>query len=58
MDLKPDDIVFPNNDMVFFNEGSGNVKLSSNEMSILSVDVNNFKLDDASFDEDDPEAKN
>ena len=39
----------------FFNEDSGNVGFSSNEMGILNVDVNDIDLDDANFDEDDRE---
>ena len=46
---------FSNHDVVFVNEYSGNVIFSSDEMSILSVDLDRIILDDVNFDEDDPE---
>ena len=52
---KLDDAVFSNDDIVFFNKDSGNVTFSSDEMRILSVDLNNINLDEANFYEDDPE---
>ena len=39
-------VLFSNNDILFFDEGSGNVTFSSDEMGILSVDLNNINLDD------------
>ena len=39
----------------FFNENSGNVIFSSDEIGILSVDLNNINFDDYNFDEDDRE---
>ena len=39
-------VLFSNNDIIFFDEGSGNVTFSSDEMGILSVDLNNINLDD------------
>ena len=36
-----------------FNEGSGNVVFNCNGMGI--IDLNNFNLDDTSYDEDDPD---
>ena len=50
-----DNPVFGNNDIVFFDKDSDNVTFSSDEMGILSVDLNNINLDDVNFDEDDPE---
>ena len=34
---------------------SGNVRFSSDEMGILSIDLNKINFNDANFDEDDPE---
>ena len=39
---------------ILFNEVSGNVVFSCNEMSILNIDVTNINLDN-NFDEDDPD---
>ena len=33
----------------FFNEYSGNITFSGDEMGILSVDLDNMNLDDAKF---------
>ena len=41
--------------MMIFDENSGNVTFSSDEMGILSVVYNNINLGDVNFDEDDPE---
>ena len=46
---------FANNDIFFFDEDSGNVTFSSDEMGILCIDLNNVNVDDVNFDEDDPE---
>ena len=54
--IKKLDAIFSNDDIVFISEDSGNVTFSSNEMSILSTDLNDINLDDVNFDEDDPEA--
>ena len=40
----------------FFNEYSGNITFSGDEMGILSVDLDNMNLDDANFFKDDPKA--
>ena len=42
--------LFAEDDIVFFDEESGNVTFSSDEMGILSVDLNNINLDDVHFD--------
>ena len=39
----------------FFDEDSGNVIFSSDELGVLSIDLNNINLDDINFDEDDSE---
>ena len=40
--------------MLFVDEDSGTVTFSSDEMGILSVDLNNINLADVNFYEDDP----
>ena len=40
--------------ILYFNEDSGNVVFICNEMSILNIDINNINLDN-NFDEDDPD---
>ena len=40
--------------ILYFNEDSGNVMFSSNEMGILNIGLNNINLDN-NFDEDDPD---
>ena len=47
--------LYSDDDMLFFYENSGIVTFCFNEMGILSIDINNFKLDDTKYDEDDPE---
>ena len=54
--IKKFDVIFSNDDIIFISEDSGNVTFSSNEMGILSTDLNDINLDDVNFDEDDPEA--
>ena len=38
--------LFTDDDILFFDKDSGNVTLSSDEMGILSVNLNNFNLND------------
>ena len=45
--------LFIDDDKPFFDEDSGYVTFSSDEMGILSVDLNNINLDCANFYEDD-----
>ena len=40
--------------ILYFNEDSGNVVFSCNEKGILNIDLNNINLDN-NFDEDDPD---
>ena len=47
--------VFADNDILFFVEDSGNVSFLSDEMGILSVNLDNINLYDGNFYEDDPE---
>ena len=39
-----------------FNEDSGNVVFTCNGMSTLNIDLNNTSLDDTNYDEDNPDA--
>ena len=45
----------PNDGLLFFDEDSGDVEFCCNEMGILSVNINNIRLDN-NYDEDDPDA--
>ena len=47
--------LFLNDDILFFDEDSGNALFSSDEMHILRVDLNNINLHDVNFCEGDPE---
>ena len=47
--------LFSNDYMIFVNEGSNYFAFFSNEMDILSVDLNNINFNDVKFDENDPE---
>ena len=42
--------------VLYFNEDSGGVIFSCNEMGILSIDLNSINLDDTNYDGDDPES--
>ena len=42
-------------DIIFINEDFNNATIFINETSMLSVDLNNIKLDDVNFDDGDPE---
>ena len=48
-------LYFTNDDILFFDEDSGNATFPSYEMVILSVDLYNINFGDVKFDEDDPE---
>ena len=52
---KPHNALFADGDIIFFDGDSVNVTFSSDEIDILSVDLNNINLDDTSIDEDGPE---
>ena len=47
--------LFRDDDILFFDKVSGNVTFSSDEMVILSVNLNNINLYDAKFYQYDPE---
>ena len=46
--------LYADENILYFNEDSGNVVFICNEMSILNIDINNINLDN-NFDEDDPD---
>ena len=46
---KPYTVLYTDKNILYFNEDSGNVAFSCNEMGILNVDLDN------NFDEDDPD---
>ena len=48
--------LYADDNILYFNEDSGDVIFSCNEMGILSVDVNNTNLDDTNYYEDGPES--
>ena len=47
--------LYPDDGLLFFDEGSGNVILCCNEIGILSVNPNNINVDDTNYGEDDPD---
>ena len=47
--------LYEDNNILDLNEDSDDVIFSFNEMGIPGTDFNNINLDDATFDEDDPE---
>ena len=40
--------------ILYFNEDSGNIKFSYNEIGIVTIDLDNINLDDTNYEEDDP----
>ena len=46
--------LYADENILYFDEGSGDVVFKCNEMGILNIDLNNVSLDN-SFDEDDPD---
>ena len=47
--------LYADDNILYFNEVSGNVVLSCNEMGIVSIDLNNITRDNTNYDEDDLE---
>ena len=47
--------LFADDNILYFNEDSGDAVFSCNEMGILSVELDNINIDDTNHDEDDPE---
>ena len=47
--------LYANENIFYSNKDSGDTVFSSNEMGILSIDLNNFNIDDTNYDEDDLE---
>ena len=52
---KLDDDLFSNYEIIFVNQDSNYTTFFSDEVDILSVDLNNINLDGINFDEDDPD---
>ena len=46
--------MYADENIVYFNEGSGDAVFNCNGMGILNIDLNNINLDN-NFDEDDPD---
>ena len=46
--------LYPDENILYFNEDSSNVVFNCNGMGILNIDFNNTNLDDTNYDEDDP----
>ena len=47
--------LYADENILYFNEDSGNATFCCNEMGILRVNLNNINLDDANYEEDDPD---
>ena len=47
--------LYADDNILYFNEGSGDVIFFCNEMGILSIDLNNINLHDNNYGEDEPE---
>ena len=47
--------MYTDENMLYFNEDSGNAVFISNGMGILNTDINNINLDGTNSDEDDPD---
>ena len=47
--------MYADNNILYFNEDSGNAVFSCYRMGILNTDLNNINLDDTYYDEDDLE---
>ena len=47
--------LYADDNILYFNEDSGNAIFSCNEMGILNIDLNDINLDDTNYNEDDPE---
>ena len=47
-------VLYADENILYFNEDSGNVVFSRNEMAILDIDIDNINLDNI-FNEDDPD---
>ena len=47
--------LYADNNLIYFNENSGDFIFSCNEMVILSIDLSNINFDNSNYSEDDPE---
>ena len=46
--------LYADDNILYFNENSGDAVFSCYDMGIFSIDLNNINLDDTNYDEDDP----
>ena len=47
---------YADENILYFNEDSGNVVFPCNEMGVLNIDLNNINLYDINYEEDHPDA--
>ena len=47
--------MYADENLLYFNEDSGNIVFSCNKIDILNIDLNNINLDDTNYLEDDPD---
>ena len=47
--------IYADGNIICFNEYSGDVIFSCNEMGIFRIDLNNINLDNSNYDEEEPE---
>ena len=52
---KPFTALCADENILYFNEDSGNVVFTCNGMGILNIDLNNINLNNTNYDEDDPD---
>ena len=48
-------VLYADNNVLYFNEGSDDFIFCCNRMGIISIDLNNINLDDSNYDDNDPE---
>ena len=48
-------VLYADENIIYFNEDSGNVVFSCNEISFPNIALNDFNLDDTNYEEDDPD---
>ena len=48
-------VLYADENIIYFNEDSGNVVFSCNKISFPNIDLNDINLDDTNYEEDDPD---
>ena len=48
-------VLYADENIIYFNEDSGNVVFSCNEISFPNIALNDINLDDTNYEEDDPD---